>query len=98
MEKYKRTSIGVLPFETGCIGYVSYNMGKAKDVQYKSTKDCVDLPHLYFQFYDVILSYNHQKEEWLISWDDLFENSKEKVLALKRVLEEGQEMRTPILD
>ena len=98
LKKYKRDSNSNLPFETGCIGYVSYDLGKEKEVPHKNTKDSVSLPHFYFHFYDVVLSYNHKKEKWSISWDDLFENSEEKAFDLKLLLEKGTSYEKSLID
>lgn len=49
-----------LPFIGGCMGYLAYDLVRDLEKLPDDTEDIVDIPSLYFVFYDHIIIYDHQ--------------------------------------
>ena len=62
---------GPVPFGSGAIGYLSYDLGHALERMPRTAVDDLQLPDLYFTFHDFVLAYDHLGRRWHLAGEDL---------------------------
>ena len=80
---------GAVPFASGLIGYLSYDLGQALERLPRAAADDLGLPELFLTGHDFVLAYDHLARQWWLAGDDLqlegrpsLSRRREEVLAL----------------
>lgn len=81
--KYKVGNTSKLPFIGGGIGYFSYDLCSKVEKLILNSKDDVDIPLAYFDFYDNIIIFDNLEKKQYISALQRDEDYKEKVKEIK---------------
>ena len=61
---------GPVPFASGAIGYLAYDLGHALERRPRTTNDDLQLPDLYFTFHDFVLAYDHLGQRWFLAGEE----------------------------
>ena len=82
---------GLPPFQTGALGYISYEWGRTLERLSAPRYDDLDLPDVVFGIYDWVLAWDHEASRaWVIARD---ETNKRRALDL---VDDGEKIGRPL--
>ncbi len=86
--KYKSQQDEKLPFTGGGMGYFSYDLAREYFEIEDKTKELCEVFDCYYNFYDVIIAFDHEQSKTYLSYIPVKSNSIEKFNAIKNKIAE----------
>lgn len=86
--KYKCQQDERLPFTCGGIGYFSYDLAREYYDLEDNTENICDTYDCYFNFYDIVIAYDHESCKTFLSYISVTKDTIEKFNAIKNIIEE----------
>lgn len=97
LKEHKGENHSGMPFIGGCIGYVSYDYGmKLEEVESTALED-LEIPHLYFVFYDNLIIVNNDSGEKYISSCGKLKDSELSISEIEKKLSQGIKVQYPLV-
>ncbi|MGO0882873.1 aminodeoxychorismate synthase component I [Clostridioides difficile] len=81
LDKYKVTNETSLPFIGGAVGYFSYDLGNYIEKLPRTAIDDIEMPDMYFGFYNHVIVIDHLKEKTYIATPDIDIKVEEKIIT-----------------
>lgn len=92
LEKFKVTNETEIPFIGGCMGYLAYDLVRDLENLPDLAKDIVDIPTIYFVFYDNVIIYDHHKDKVYISELNRLSSKPQHVDQIENIISDGAEV------
>ncbi|GAA0782856.1 aminodeoxychorismate synthase component I [Hathewaya limosa] len=83
LKKYKVENYTHMPFISGGIGYLSYDLGRTLEIFDDTAKENVDIPLGCFNFYDNLIIFDHIENKTYISSLGILEEEQESLKEIK---------------
>lgn len=81
LDKYKVTNETNLPFIGGAVGYLSYDLGNYIEKLPRTAIDDIEMPDMYFGFYNHVIVIDHLKEKTYIATPEIDIKVEEKIIT-----------------
>ncbi|MCC0651940.1 MULTISPECIES: aminodeoxychorismate synthase component I [unclassified Clostridioides] len=81
LDKYKVVNKTDLPFIGGAVGYLSYDLGNYIEKLPRTAIDDIEMPDMYFGFYNHVIVIDHLKGKTYIATPDIDIKVEEKIIA-----------------
>lgn len=83
LNKYKINNTTDIPFIGGGIGYFSYDLARNIEEIPSISKEDINVPYCYFNFYDNIIIYDNIKDKIFITACGILKNKKESITLIE---------------
>lgn len=96
VKKYEVINDTDIPFVAGGMGYFSYDLGRSIENIPSVSKEDVDIPDCYFNFYDNVIIVDHVNEKTYISALGILQDKEKSIKSIEGRISLGEEVTYPV--